>query len=61
MIGLFNRPITGVHLQHVVIGHFPINDFAVRLDRLLTENRVLNDPIRFEEILIYIVRKNIYQ
>ena len=50
MIGLFNIPITGVQWQHFIVGHSPINDFAVRLRK----NRVLNEPIRFEENVIFI-------
>ena len=51
MIGLFNCPITGVQKQHFVIEHSPINDFSVRL----WKNRVLNEPIKCEEIVILII------
>ena len=53
MIGLFNCPTTGVFF----IGHSPRNVFffAVRL----RENRLLNEPIRFEEIVIVPINSTI--
>ena len=38
-------------IQHFVIGRRLISDFAVRL-RI---NRVLNEPVRFEEIVFFIL------
>ena len=51
MVGLFNYPITAVQLQHFVINHSLLNNFAVRSGK----NSVLNEPIRFEEIVIFII------
>ena len=52
MIGLLNCPITSVQYEHFVIGHSPISDFVVQLRK----NRVLNESMRFEEIVIFIIK-----
>ena len=57
MIGLFKCRITGVQWQHFVVGHSPINHFAVRL----RENIVVNEVIIFEQIVIFIINGEILQ
>ena len=51
MIGLFNCPVIGVQQQYFVIENSPINDVVA----ILRKNRVLNEPITFEEMVIFII------
>ena len=56
MIGLFKYPITGVHAITVFCYCVLSDDFAARI----REIKVLNEPIRFEEIVFFMTTWLVY-